>query len=208
MDYLIEAAKAEERKLLAKLSAIRNLLTAYELDGNSDHKILVRDDTNENVATRASSISDVAKSRVIRNAKKADSLTSRAEAAAIAYLKDKGTRAQSHEILKAVISQGVEFAMKNPVATLSSILSNSPEFDNVRGVGKGYGLAEWRKLVPIAPEAEGQKKHPSRRISAHNAQVGDSSGPAYQDQASTNEVESATLLGDGLDGSNGQTDKD
>jgi hypothetical protein len=71
------------------------------------------------------------------------------EEAAVAYLRQKGRRAQSGEITQAVLAAGVHIASAKKHDTVSSLLSASPLFDNVRG--EGYGLTEWGK--PAETEA-------------------------------------------------------
>lgn len=61
--------------------------------------------------------------------------------AAEAYLRQVGRRAMSGEIMTA-ISDRVTVPGKTPTSTLSSYLSTSDLFDNVKG--EGYGLKEWR----------------------------------------------------------------
>ncbi len=53
------------------------------------------------------------------------------------YLRKKGSRAQAPEIIEAMRAEGVNFS----VGAVSSNLSHSALFDNVRG--EGYGLREW-----------------------------------------------------------------
>ena len=194
MDHLIEAAKDEERRLLAKLNAIRTLLNAYEHVEDSSRKHSNVEATSGNTASLTASIRTNSKVRVGKGFRKPDSLTSRAEAAAIAYLETKGSRAQSQEILEAISDQGINFAMKNPVATLSSILSNSHQFDNVRGVGRGYGLARWRTEGIPATADKGQRTVAHERIVTLDARRHESSGPRDHDEVAIDEVGPTTPL--------------
>ncbi len=60
---------------------------------------------------------------------------------AVRYLREKGTRAPAPEIIEAMRVQGQGADMK--MDAVSSSLSHSALFDNVRG--QGYGLVEWRQ---------------------------------------------------------------
>ncbi len=60
--------------------------------------------------------------------------------AAVTYLRQKGSRAETPEIQRALIAAGLNVGDARP-DTVSSCLSHSPLFDNVRG--QGYGLVEW-----------------------------------------------------------------
>jgi hypothetical protein len=62
--------------------------------------------------------------------------------ASAAYIRQRNARAPSGEILKALTEQGIAVGGQNPSATISSYLSHSALFDNIRG--QGYGLVEWQ----------------------------------------------------------------
>lgn len=66
-----------------------------------------------------------------------------------AYLRRVHKRAMSSEILEG-IKDRVTVPGKSPASTLSSYLSTSDLFDNVKG--EGYGLAEWAKTNEAAAE--------------------------------------------------------
>jgi hypothetical protein len=68
--------------------------------------------------------------------------TARIEAAGIKFLKKKGARATSGELLAAMAEAGIEITGKEPNKALSAYLSGSDAFNNVRESG-GYGLTEW-----------------------------------------------------------------
>jgi hypothetical protein len=61
--------------------------------------------------------------------------------AAAEYLRQKGSRATSGEILKELTDRGIQVGGKDPSKVTSSYLSHSPLFNNIPG--QGYGLAEW-----------------------------------------------------------------
>lgn len=72
-----------------------------------------------------------------------------------AFLRKIRRRAMTSEILSAIEIMGVTVPGKTPGATLSSYLSTSTLFDNVRG--EGYGLTEWnqhRVLNDEAPDSD------------------------------------------------------
>ena len=64
---------------------------------------------------------------------------------AAAYLGEKGSRAPSTEIAKALLVRGVAIGGKDPSATVAAYLTHSPLFDNIRG--EGYGLVEWSSQI-------------------------------------------------------------
>jgi hypothetical protein len=59
-----------------------------------------------------------------------------------AFLKRHRRRAQSSEIVQALQEAGIDLPEEKPSAYVSSYLSTSPLFDNVKG--EGYGLVEWQ----------------------------------------------------------------
>jgi hypothetical protein len=58
------------------------------------------------------------------------------------FLKRRHRRAQSSEIVQALQEAGIELPEEKASAFVSSYLSTSPLFDNVKG--EGYGLVEWQ----------------------------------------------------------------
>jgi hypothetical protein len=72
--------------------------------------------------------------------------------ASAAYIRQKSARAPSGEILKALTEQGIAVGGQNPSATVSSYLSHSTLFDNLRG--QGYGLVEWRSQTETPNSSE------------------------------------------------------
>jgi hypothetical protein len=77
------------------------------------------------------------------------------------FLRCKGSRAPSGEILEALNAKGIEVPGQKPTAVVASYLSHSTQFDNVRG--QGYGLTEWQSQTKApasgtlfsAPKANG-----------------------------------------------------
>jgi hypothetical protein len=59
-----------------------------------------------------------------------------------AYLNQTKTRAQTGQIVAALVEAGITLPDANPVGAVSSYLSTSPLFDHVKG--EGYGLVEWQ----------------------------------------------------------------
>jgi hypothetical protein len=137
IDFL-EAAKAEERRLLAelhatpayrRLEAIRATLNAYKDD-------LGLASTNPAKAEPGLTATTPAQQPTSKRSIWLNGATN--------YLRQKGARATSGELVQALISRGIDLGSEtNPAWKLSSILSGSPLFDNVRG--EGYGLTEWPK---------------------------------------------------------------
>jgi hypothetical protein len=64
--------------------------------------------------------------------------------AAEAYLNLRKSRAQSADIVQALVEAGIDLPTEKASAFVASYLSNSPLFDNERG--KGYGLVEWKQI--------------------------------------------------------------
>jgi hypothetical protein len=62
--------------------------------------------------------------------------------AAESFLKQRHKRAQSSEIVQALQDAGIDLPEEKASAFVSSYLSTSALFDNVKG--EGYGLVEWQ----------------------------------------------------------------
>jgi hypothetical protein len=148
VDFL-EAARAEERRLLAELEAIpaykRLKAVRATLDAYTGEFAVTGGSMTTNVAAAPSRKDgkddlDLAIPNRQPQSKRALWLDS-----ATNYLREKGTRATSGELVAALTSRGIDIGGKNTAWKLSSILSGSPLFDNVRG--EGYGLTEWPKRV-------------------------------------------------------------
>jgi hypothetical protein len=73
-------------------------------------------------------------------------------AGAVAYLRRKSARAPSGEIAKMLVAQGIVVSGKDPGSTVSSYLSHSALFDNVKG--EGYGLVEWFRSKTETPNSD------------------------------------------------------
>ena len=135
---LLQAARDEERRLInelrtdpvyQKLELVRLLIAAYEAAPGS---------IPASISAHATTQAPRAAGRVSsREGSKASSHIAEAQA----FLREKGTRAQTREIMEALKARGVVFDSEKPVAALASTLSHSALFDNVRG--EGYGLVEW-----------------------------------------------------------------
>ena len=139
MDGFVAFAMEEERQLSAalsknpiyiKLEAVRALLRAYAGDAP---------------ATEAASFAEGEDLRTPIRLKtgvgKSTSVAGQVRSLVIPYLRETGTRVQSNKILEFIQDKGVVLGGQNPIATLSSYLSGTPELDNIRG--QGYGLKEW-----------------------------------------------------------------
>lgn len=66
--------------------------------------------------------------------------------AATEYLRRKGGRAMSSEILVALLEQGFDISGKRPSTAVASYLTNSGLFDNVPG--EGYGIKGQKDKAP------------------------------------------------------------
>lgn len=136
MDLLV-AARAERIRLLQELrkipvfrqyEAVRAVVEAYgEVNGDA-----------ADTARRFTPSVDGAPARPEREGSKATLIARAAEN----FLQEKKARAQSPEIMRAVLAQGITLSGDNPLPALSSVLSHNSLFDNVRG--QGYGLVEWK----------------------------------------------------------------
>lgn len=142
----VEAARRERQRLFAELRqnptfnqwwALRNLLQAYNVameDGGAPESV----HRGQNPAA----VNEPRPSAAVRpEQRRAGSRSAQIEAAAAAWFRQHGKRAQSLEIMRALEQQGFEFTGAKPTAALASVLSHSALFNNVRG--EGYGLAEW-----------------------------------------------------------------
>jgi hypothetical protein len=138
---IIRAARQEEERLLRdlqampiyqKLEAVRALLAAYSVEPLPQTATV----TAEGRGTLSISAKITAASRPRIGSKAAEVVD-----AAIQYLRQTGRRAQSSEIVEGLTKMGIHLDAPNPTSVVSSYLSTSKIFDNVRG--KGYGLAEW-----------------------------------------------------------------
>lgn len=137
-ETLLQAARDEEHRLVdelrpnptfRKLEIVRNLIAAYETGERAGGITAFANVTipGPRASGRAST----------REGTKAFSHISEAQA----FLRNKGARAQTREIMEALQARGVVFEGEKPMAALASTLSHSALFDNVRG--EGYGLVEW-----------------------------------------------------------------
>jgi hypothetical protein len=146
VDFL-EAARAEERRLLAelettpaykRLKAVRAILDAYTGEfavTSNSMTIAVAPSQEGGKGDRDLAIPDPGRQPQSKRSIWLNGATN--------YLRQKGARATSGELVEALTSRGIDLGSENPAWKLSSILSGSPDLDNVRG--KGYGLKEWSK---------------------------------------------------------------
>ena len=123
-----------------KISKIRDLLAIYE---------------DEAPAATPAEMAAISR-QAPRSRDRSNTMTGQVLDLAEAYLRRKGARAQTTEISEAVVRAGAPLP-DNPTKQrdyVSSILSHSPRFNNVRG--QGYGLAEWPADQPKASSQEGE----------------------------------------------------
>lgn len=132
---LLSAARAEVAKLTAELEAsplyqkLQAAKRVVELYRPQPSNVVARDAIAEGFQR-------------MRENMRQDTKMTRIEHAAVEYLKLKGARATSAEILQAVTEAGVEVGGADPVKAISAYLSNARGLNNVRSLG-GYGLVEW-----------------------------------------------------------------
>jgi hypothetical protein len=77
----------------------------------------------------------------LRRAKRAESQAATVLRVAEEFLSTARRRAPSAEIYREIAGRGIVIPGQKPESVISSYLSNSTKFDNVRG--KGYGLTVW-----------------------------------------------------------------
>ena len=132
MSAFLSEARREEQRLAAelqanstfvRLEAVRNLIAAYAPVMMSTDGTMMEPSKAEQQTPVSSPASEIIE-------------------AAEAYLATKGQRAQTAEILNALLANGLVVGGQKPGNTLSSYLSNTKSrFNHERG--KGYGLASW-----------------------------------------------------------------
>ncbi len=107
-----------------KLQQVQKLIATYEaLEGASDNaKPLTVKPLSSPTARQGSKVAMV------------DEVVSK-------HLKKTGVRASSGDLLPIVQEAGIEMTGKIPAKSLSSLLTTSKRFNNLKGFG--YGLAEW-----------------------------------------------------------------
>lgn len=141
----VDAARAERKRLYRELSSnpafqryitLRKLIRLYAADVDEDEEAGLG---SEATATKPQSAKPT----------RSGSFSAKVEAAAYEWLKIRGRRAQSPELIEAMRAQGLQFSGSKPTAVLASILSHSEKFDNVRG--EGYGLSEWSGATTALP---------------------------------------------------------
>lgn len=130
---ILQAARQEEERLLdelrpfpqfRKLEAVRALIATY-LEGSPPKPL------------------QAAPANATQKRRSSIPLSAAVVHAARMYLEAAARRAESAEIAEAVQRAGVEIDSSRGASIVSSYLSQSPVFDNVRG--QGYGLSEWSK---------------------------------------------------------------
>lgn len=153
---LLQMAREEEGRLIGelrnnptfrKLEAVRAMIGAYEAAAVTGF-------------AHASLQAPRAAGRIsAREGTKAFSQITEAQA----FLREKGRRAQTREILDALEARGIVIGSDKPLATLASTLSHSALFDNVRG--EGYGLVEWEG-ANAQPHIVAPSDHAANKLSS------------------------------------------
>jgi hypothetical protein len=129
-DILVELLRlgimGKERSPMASLAAYLSEMPEFSSVGAGRWKI-IRENINPDVARKPR--------RMIRT-HVPGSASGRVVEFTVRFLREKGRRAQAPEIIDAMRAEGFEAT----IDTVSSSLSHSPLFDNVRG--QGYGLVD------------------------------------------------------------------
>jgi hypothetical protein len=158
-DQLLEAAQRETAEVLPKLRKDA-LFRRYELAQRVIKELMEIGGatTVDTVVVTSGALVPPSQNRPLQQ--RGHSRTGAVLAAAAAYLQSTGRRAQSPELLEQMRGRGIEFPGGAAVETLSSILSASKLFDNVRG--QGYGLAEWAaRPQAVPPNGSGTDQPPA-----------------------------------------------
>ena len=142
-DNFLKSALREEARLVRRLAAVRALIADYR----GEPQVTV-ERVHSGEPLRETARHYVAPRRVPPS--KASQVTKIAED----LLTSLNRRAKSAEIFNQVKLMGVELQGVNPESVVSSYLSSSDKFDNVRG--EGYGLKIWNigRNVDEAPPRE------------------------------------------------------
>jgi hypothetical protein len=138
-DDFLESARREEARLVRRLAAVRALIADYR-----------------GVAGNPRSGDDISSQAPPRTrTPRPESMASQTLRIAEQFLERIGRRAQSGEIYGEMKRHGVEIQGNSPESVVSSYLSNSNKFNNVRG--RGYGLSVWEghENRTAAPTDEG-----------------------------------------------------
>ena len=125
-DDFLNSALREEARLVRHLAAVRAVIADY------------RSESAQHVGNQSKAANNApAKPRVARQ----ESMASQVIRISEEFLGRIERRARSTEIYSEMKQLGVEIDATNPAAVVSSYLSSSVKFDNVRG--QGYGLTAW-----------------------------------------------------------------
>jgi len=178
MTDLLNAARAERSRLLQELRKI-SAFRQYEAVCAVVTAYVVVDGGAADATMRIASPVDAATPRTEREGSKATMIARAAEN----FLQDIKRRAQSPEIMRAVMAQGITLSGDNPLPALSSVLSHNALFDNIRG--QGYGLVEWQsENTKMSRGMSPQELRDSGIIPQHAAVVGENlSAPIPPDNA-------------------------
>jgi hypothetical protein len=160
---LLQAAYNERQRLesllhsdpvFQKLRAVRRIIDLYQhaTQPPAPADPILRPDPQRSISRPYASPDQPAKishprsdppSRISRSRwKRGDSQSSRIQAAAADYLRQKGKRATGGEIYKAIAAKGIEVGGRDRTAVVCARLSRAPAiFDH--HTPEGYGLREW-----------------------------------------------------------------
>jgi hypothetical protein len=140
-DDFLDSALREEARLVRRLAVVRAVIADYRgSDGGGRTTV-----SNAPVRPPVQSVR-----RSPRSESKAATVVRIAEE----FLSSARRRASSAEIYREIAERGTVIPGQKPDSVVSSYLSSSPKFDNVRG--QGYGLTAWNITSNIdeAPTSE------------------------------------------------------
>lgn len=141
-DFL-DSALREEARLVRRLASVRSVIADY------------RGEKGEMTTTVTITNAVVKPTQTASRTTRAESQAATVLRIAEEFLSTARRRAPSAEIYKEIAGRGIVIPGQKPESVVSSYLSNSPKFDNVRG--KGYGLTAWNtsnihEAFPSEPE--------------------------------------------------------
>jgi hypothetical protein len=151
-DFLASALK-EEARLVRRLAAVRTVIADYR-EGDSGPLTAI-------IANATVKPPIQATIRTPRSESQAATVVRIAEE----FLSTARRRAPSSEIYGEIVGRGITIPGQKPDSVVSSYLSNSPKFDNVRG--QGYGLTAWNAATRIneaSPREPGEASNSSADV--------------------------------------------
>jgi hypothetical protein len=137
-DNFLESALREEARLVRRLAVVRAVIADYRGSDSGGQSTV----TNAMVRPPVQAVS---------RATRAESQSATVVRIAEEFLSTARRRAPSAEIYSEIAGRGIVIPGQKPDSVVSSYLSSSPKFDNVRG--QGYGLSIWNSARPQPADA-------------------------------------------------------